>query len=756
MIYARRTPDASAGQTPPESAPVVDPPSGAFAVYFNGAQVGDTVSAGEMLVAQSVPVTITVKNSGAALLSWQSIGLTGAASAWFELRSGAAALLASGEAVELSYLVLVPGSVTEGTYTATLALTAADQAFETVISIAVKVPAVDPSPSPPVPPTGVVAVGGNARIDVSWTGSATAEFYLVRGSTGGPFFDLAQVDGTYAAITSGITNGLSYTIVVLAANNDTGLSAPSDGVVAKPNAPLEPDPEPGVDVPQDVEADPGVDFVSLTWQDPAGYGDYWARVYTTGGVLVKAVQSSVESALVVGLTASTSYDVTVFAVDSGTQSEESEPVRFTTLASGGEPGTPPLDRADTMTVYALQNAGLPNALQPTANIRKMPAIRLSGASSFAAMGQAAAQVVQLDPVEHRILHLNHVGQGRTDRPDLHDGVTPYTFLESNGYANDSAWSEGLLEFWAAFADFDLPYIYLDEELFGANQVGPIVPVWYYLGNSAEERAAKFAPIFADPAQKKKLPLALRLSSVAELATIDSLYHPKAYLVGLWDHLVFQLRADSMRRIVGGTYETVTGRTTTVFNYDDARMHRKFVDVFNEQYPAGYRAVSPVSSHFLYLYVPNSNMKFTDANRALADKSSLTKAPRWNLFIDYINAIRGTNYPQIPNISRLRYNGNNLPMNANPQNVVEIIKHVGAMGIDRHVLFCATTTDGDVFDQDEMDEYQSIVERVRVYPRPVRRLPVVPYDAERVTTGEVTTVYDEAAWTPGGVYDPVEV
>ena len=105
---------------------------------------------------------------------------------------------------------------------------------------------------------------------------------------------------------------------------------------------------------------------------------------------------------------------------------------------------------------------------------------------------------------------------------------------------------------------------------------------------------------------------------------------------------------------------------------------------------------------------------------------------------------------MPHLINLRYDGDNRTANANPQNAVELMKHVAAMGIREHVWFASGAT------QDDVTEYQSIVERVEVLATPTRRLPVIPYDADSVTTNGVTTTYDEYDWTPGGTYDAIEV
>ena len=113
-------------------------------------------------------------------------------------------------------------------------------------------------------------------------------------------------------------------------------------------------------------------------------------------------------------------------------------------------------------------------------------------------------------------------------------------------------------------------------------------------------------------------------------------------------------------------------------------------------------------------------------------------------------MRSARSPQFNWFCRLRYNGDNVTANANPQNAVELLKHAAAMGQTEHVWFNTAAT------QSEINEYQQIVERIEIGTPPVRRLPVIPFDADSVTTAGVTTVYDEDAWTAGGSYDPVEV
>jgi hypothetical protein len=291
---------------------------------------------------------------------------------------------------------------------------------------------------------------------------------------------------------------------------------------------------------------------------------------------------------------------------------------------------------------------------------------------------------------------------------------------------------------------------LDEEATGYAGQGPLLPFWDYQGSTPSERASKFVQLFANATLKARLPLPLRNATVDDLALIDARYtHPNSILAGWWDHYIKRERVRSLVRIVTDAFQRVTGRRPIVFNYDDERRTR--LGAYFDGLPrvAGDRSMSTISNIPCYIQTPETVAftKYGDQHRTGKGLAPLTKAVRWNNFIDHINDLRAMKDGNLPAVAALRYNGDwDTDYTGNPNNSVELLKHIGALGIDRAVWFDTAAT------QDDVDEMQSVVERVQVYPKSTKRFPVIPYDAESVTTGAITTTYDEAAWTAGGTDD----
>ena len=756
MIYARRASSDSYALAPTGTTTTL--PSGAFSFSYLGAQVTGTVDAGSILAGTSTTVTLRVTNSGASSLAWYVYTLSGTSSTWYTNTDGAAVTLGPGDYQDLVFRFAVPAPTSAGTYSTEFVFEAtATPTYEASVALShtVTVDVPEPDVEPPVPPTGIIATGTDGGFTLAWTAAQGATTYLVRIAlvSGGPYsLDSQQVSTTSATFT-GRTNGVPIYGVVYSQNADTGTSGPSVEFTVTPVKPPDPDPDPSLAAPTITRVVVGSTYVNPFYTAVATADLYYIRVYNTSGTKVAEASSTALTGLVTGLSPSTAYDVKVSAYDNGLtiESPESAAYRVTTSASGSGPGTPALPRSQTMTVYCQNNFGILPTLAPTGNIRKVPAVSLAVPSTMESLGQLLGQVVDQEPEDHRMIVLAHVGTGRTDIPDICTGVTPYTFVESIGYGNDSVWAEGMLSFWEGFGDVDPKYIAIDEETRGNNgQV--LLPLWEFLGNSGPERAAKFVEIYANPTLLARLPLALRKSSVAELSLIDNQYiHPNSFLAGVWDAWVLKQRAVDMRTIIVDTYERVWGRRPRYFNYDDRRPTRARKEIFGKPMPAGDVAMGTISALPLYLQThTNPYSILNNGHRAALGLPLLTKAYRWNLFIEYLNTQRACKTDSMPHLINLRYDGDNRTANANPQNAVELMKHVAAMGIREHVWFASGATQADV------TEYQSIVERIEVLATPTRRLPVIPYDADSVTTNGVTTTYDEYDWTAGGTYDAIEV
>lgn len=757
MIYGRRS-IVGTDATAPKGA-TVTLPSGAFSFTYQGQSVTGTVDAGSILAGTSTTVTVRVTNTGEGSLAWYNYTISGTSSTWYTNTDGAAVTLSPGDFQDLVFTFAVPSATTAGTYSTEFVFQATatptyEASFTLSHTVTVEVP--EPDVDPPVPPTGIIATAKDGGFELAWTGVQGATTYLARIAlvSGGPYsLDEQQVATTSATFT-GRTNGVPIYGVIYSQNADTGQSGPSVEFTVTPVKPPDPDPDPTLDAPTVTRVIVGSSYINAFYTSVATADVYYIRVRNTSGTIVASAASTALTGVVTGLTASTDYDVSVSAYDNGLaiESPETDAYRITTAASGIGPGTPALPREDTMTVYCMNNFGIAPTFNATGNIRKVPGLSLAGNASMRSLGQLLGQVVANEPENHRMIILAHVGTGRTDVPDLSTGVTPYTFVESLGYGNDSAWSEAMLEFWEGFGDVDPKYVALDEETRGYQNVPILMPLWEFLGANGPERASKFAAIYADATLLAKLPLALRESSVEALSLIDNQYvNANSYLAGVWDAWVLKQRANDLKTITVDTYEQVWGRRPRYFNYDDRRSTRARKEIFGKPMPAGDVAMGTISALPLYLQThTNPYSILNDGHRAALGLPLLTKAYRWNLFIDYLNQQRACKTDSMPHLAALRYDGDGRTANANPQNAVELMKHLAAMGISEHVWF--QTNPSSV----QITEYQSIVERIEVLARPTKRLPVIPYDADSVTTNGVTTTYDEYDWTPGGTYDAVEV
>ena len=760
MIYARRSIGGQSTE-PPESNPVVGPPpSGSFAVYIGGAQVFTNYDAGTVLAGTSVTLSVRVQNGGAGSLNWIGFSIDGVVAPWMTNTSGGATVLSSGDYQDLVFTVAVPSSQAEGEQSVLFNLSTDSTHYLFTVSYTIQAIVVEPPVSPPAPPTGVVVTGGDGKFVVAWVNSATATSHLVRWGTsqGGPYTTgETQVAVPTSSLTVSATNGTKYFGVVYAQNDDTGTSGPSVEFAVTPAAPIDTTPTDFTTPTNFRVISIGQTFVEVAYDAVTDAETYHVIVYDEAGTsLVDEFTSTTTSLVATGLTASTTYTLTVYAVETttGRQSHESDPITATTnAASDTGPGGDALPREQTMTVYMITDASLANQWNVTNNIRKVPAIRLSGSTTMASLGLQCAQAVALMPENHRALYLPHFGHGRTDAIDIFAGETPYSFVESQGYALDSVWTEKMEEFSAAFVGLDPKYVMFDFE--ETDPVGtPTLPYWEVLGSDGPERASKFAGIFANATLRNRLPVALRNSSVAELATIDNGFlSPKSVLAGQWNHYILSKRAHSMAQVFTDAFERVTGIRPIAVNYQDVQLTRAYAHWFGMPQVVGNRSMSNTSNPPLYLETfPYGGTILDNDYRDAKGLPRLTKARRWNVFIYMVNLLRSLRYPIFPWVARNAYNGNSNPYDANPQNGVDLLKHIGAMGIDRIAYFNPTPG----VTNDTIAEYQQVIERVRVYDKPARRLPVIPFDADSVTTGAITTTYNEAAWTAGGTYDPISL
>lgn len=198
----------------------------------------------------------------------------------------------------------------------------------------------DPSaPSNAITPTGaptapgdVKATPGDQQATVTWTkptsdGGSAITSYLVATTSG---TGVCSVDGaTTTCNATGLTNGVPYSFVVKATNDDGFVSPDS-----KASGPVVPTTKPSA--PTDVQAVAGMASATVTWKAPTQTGGTPIKSYAVSsqvvggdggnGDLGKACDPTATSCVVTGLKNGTKYEFTVTATnDAGLVSPASAP-----------------------------------------------------------------------------------------------------------------------------------------------------------------------------------------------------------------------------------------------------------------------------------------------------------------------------------------------------------------------------------------------------------------------------------------------
>jgi fibronectin type 3 domain-containing protein len=177
-----------------------------------------------------------------------------------------------------------------------------------------------PYNAPPAAPSGLVGVGGNSIVTLSWTPNTEDDLagYSVYRST--------SLNGTYTKITpslistsnhtdTGLVNGTTYYYRVTATDDIAQESAFSNTVSATPG-----DPPPAA--PTGLTATPGDKQISLDWNnntegDLAGYNVYRSLTSGTGYTKINSSVVTYSHYLDTGRTGNTVYYYVVTAVDLG-------------------------------------------------------------------------------------------------------------------------------------------------------------------------------------------------------------------------------------------------------------------------------------------------------------------------------------------------------------------------------------------------------------------------------------------------------
>lgn len=199
--------------------------------------------------------------------------------------------------------------------------------------------------SPVVSPTGLVATGGNAQVNLSWSDSSGATSYTIKRSTtnGGPYADIVTQPGT-SYINTGLINGTTYYYVV-SAGNTGGTSMNSSQASATPVAPPA--------APSGLVATGGNAQVDLNWSASTGPTSYTVKRSTTsGGPYTDIVTQAGTSYIDTGLTNGTTYHYVVSASNTAGSSLNSAQVSATPSSE--------TDRSDEPGAIITARAGYPN------------------------------------------------------------------------------------------------------------------------------------------------------------------------------------------------------------------------------------------------------------------------------------------------------------------------------------------------------------------------------------------------------------
>lgn len=181
----------------------------------------------------------------------------------------------------------------------------------------------------PTAPTGVTATPGNVVVNLSWSASATATYYIVlrATNTNGAYLPVGISNGT-SYTDSAVVNNTTYYYYIQAANgvgpsaNSLQVSATPPGVVAPPG------------IPSGLTAQPGNTQIVLNWTVGSNAtSTNILRSTTTGGPYTLITNTAAASYTDVGLTNGTTYYYVLEGVNSSGTSANSSQVSATPIAA---------------------------------------------------------------------------------------------------------------------------------------------------------------------------------------------------------------------------------------------------------------------------------------------------------------------------------------------------------------------------------------------------------------------------------------
>jgi hypothetical protein len=176
----------------------------------------------------------------------------------------------------------------------------------------------------PAPPGGLVAVGGDRQVSLSWVASPGALAYTVGRSTvsGSGYVDIASGISTTSFMATGLTNGVPYFFVVKAVNG-AGSSGNSNQASATPTCVLPP-------APTGLTAVAGAGQATVSWNAVANATGYNVKRGTSSGSNPPTVGSPGSNLFTsTGLTGGVPYFFRVSATNSCGESANSAEVTVT-------------------------------------------------------------------------------------------------------------------------------------------------------------------------------------------------------------------------------------------------------------------------------------------------------------------------------------------------------------------------------------------------------------------------------------------
>lgn len=265
-------------------------------------------------------------------LSWSAVSTATSYNVYYATTSGVTK--ASGTKIANAASPTVIGGLAAGTtYYYIVAAANSDGEGQASVQVAATTLAAVPSPTLPVAPVGVTALGGANQATITWPAvSGAASYNLYWSTTSG----VTKTNGTKVAgitspyIMTGLSAGATYYFIVTAANS-VGESSASAQVVATTAAPPLVIPA----APAGVTAVGGANQASISWSAVSGatsyniyYGTASGVTKTSGAKIINATTPYIQS----GLSSGTTYYYIVTAINSAGESSASTQASATTNA----------------------------------------------------------------------------------------------------------------------------------------------------------------------------------------------------------------------------------------------------------------------------------------------------------------------------------------------------------------------------------------------------------------------------------------